>query len=54
MSDTQKYRTLCCREHWLGGLFDRIECRGDALCLSEGAFSGAVCLPSRSCLRPLV
>ena len=45
MSETQKYRTLCCREQWMGGIFDRIECRGDALCLADGAFAGAVCLP---------
>ena len=45
MSETQKYRTLCCREQWLGGIFDKIECRGDALGLADGAYAGAVCLP---------
>ncbi len=45
MSETQKYRTLCCREQWLGGRFDGAVCRGDAICLAEGAYAGAACLP---------
>lgn len=45
MSETQKYLTLCCSEQWQGGIFDQIAYSGDALCLKEGAFAGAACLP---------
>lgn len=45
MSDTQKYLTLCCSEQWQGGIFDHITYSGDALCLEDGAFAGAACLP---------
>ncbi len=45
MSETQKYRTLCCKEQWLGGIFEHIALQGDALALEAGAYAGAACLP---------
>ena len=45
MSESQKYRTRCCREQWMGGRFYQVDLAGDALRLAEGAFTGAALLP---------
>ena len=45
MSETQKYRTLCCKAQWLGGIFEHIALQGDALALETGAYAGAARLP---------